>query len=217
MTVLQTSPPSQRGKAFSARLKDEAGDARPRQARQFRHSLGEQVAFSAKQRTQQQSRSQCAAGAQRARELGSAPRDGMTRRSNRSPDRAPRGRRARRVRAPSIATLQWPNPSPPPPRCALLRLPAATVARAALRAGSRRRRSGQKCVQAIRLEDRSPRLPISARTASNGPISASAAFARGGRFGRRANAMWVADVSGRCEIDKVGVGQHGRMLEHRGG
>ena len=69
----------------------------------------------------------------------------MTKRSCRSPDRAPRGRRARPARATSTATPRRPNPSPPPPRCAPSRLPAATGARAARRAGSRRRRSGQKC------------------------------------------------------------------------
>ena len=67
--ALQASPAGERGKAFSQRLKDKGGDARLRQARQFRQSLREQSPFSAKQRTQQQGRREGAGGAQRARKL----------------------------------------------------------------------------------------------------------------------------------------------------
>ena len=142
----------------------------------------------------------------------------MTRRSCRSPDRAPRGRRARPARAPSIATPRRPDPWPPPPQCAPSRLPAGEARSSS---ASRKLASSPKrvknAVQAIPLEDRSSRLPMSARTASSCPISASAAFARGGRFGRRASAVWAGGVSVRDAIDEVGVGQDGRVLKHRGG
>ena len=49
---LQASAAGERGEAFPLRLEDEGGDARQRQARQFRQSVREQSPVSAKQRTQ---------------------------------------------------------------------------------------------------------------------------------------------------------------------
>ena len=61
------------------------------------------------------------------------------------------------------------------------------------------------------------KLAMSARTASNSPVSASAALARGGRFEAARQRNLGHDVSARDTIGEVGVGQHGRVLKHRPG
>ena len=139
----------------------------------------------------------------------------MTRRSYRSPDRAPRGRRARLARAPSIATPRRPDPWPPPPRCAPSRLPAAPGARAARRAGSRRRRSGSK----MRSSSSAGEIDLEIGDERANRIELSGLGQRGFCARRQ---VWPArqrrlehDVSARDAIDEVGVGQHGRVLKHR--
>ena len=142
---------------------------------------------------------------QRARELSSLAGPGMTRRSNRSPDRAPRGRCAPPARAASIATPRQ-----------LKSFACATTMRALKLAGRKGRSSSASRTLAsplkrVKMRESDPAgrsisgLPISARTASSSPLSTSAAIGPGGRLGRRASAVWATTCPFLRAIDKVGA------------